>query len=152
MFIFVSMRSDDLSQPAGGALLTELLGFIQDTVKNSQFNGLYYYKMRLGSVGEYAAESEMGINKTSLHQPSYNLEVYYNRTPFIVAHYQFDKRFSMEMSEEEAERIEDYLANDVIGLIGCNGILFFLTNRLVNRTLFSILKKESDDKKFMSLN
>lgn len=106
----------------------------------------------MGYVGEHGTMKRgEGVNTTGLHRPSYNLVVYCGKVEFFVAHYELDKRFSLEMSEVESERVEDYLANEVLGILVCNGIGFYLGARY-GGALMSILRKESDDKKFMSLN
>jgi hypothetical protein len=146
------MRHKDLSQPAGGPFLQEMLEYCQYTLEGTQFEGELYYMMEMGYLDNYVALHRKGVNKTGLHKPSYNLVIYHNKTPIYCACYELDSRFSLEMSEEEAERVEDYLANETIGIMATRGVLWFVANRYQLSTLYSILRRESDDKKFLPLN
>lgn len=147
------MRDETLGQPAGGILLQEVLGHAQYALRNSTYNMPLSYKMDMGYIGKYGTiKKRPGTNETELHMPSYNLVLYYGRTPFFVGHYELDRRFSLEVSEEEAERIEDFMANEILGIFACNGVLFYIGARVHSSSLMSIIRKESDDKKFLPLN
>lgn len=144
------MRSSNLSQPCGGPFLQEMLDYTTYSLQDTSYRGTLYYRMCMGCVGE--APEAGSVNRTQLHRPAYNLVIYHNDNPILVVHYELNQMFSLEISEEEAERVEDYLANEVIGLLAVRGIGFFLAARLNSGILFSMIRTESDDKKFMSLN
>jgi hypothetical protein len=147
------MRDETLGQPAGGILLQEVLDHAQYSLKRTKFNKPLYYKMEMGHVNQYVVAPKFGnpANETVLHRPSYNLVVCFSEIPIFVAYYELDKRFSLEVCEEERERIEDYLANEILGILVSNGIASYIV-QTSKGNLYSLIRKESDDKKFLSLN
>lgn len=139
------MRATNFSQPEGCWLLVEFLMEAEEILDNLGLEGELSCKFHMGCVDDVT-------NCPKLHQPSYNLVVYFNDFPIFSAQYELDKRFSLEVSEKEINRVEDFMANKTIVALGTYGLATCINHNKNKGTILGLTYKESEDKKFLSLN
>lgn len=139
-------RYNNLSQPEGLKLLKNLIGrferFLNENKDNSRL-GLYF---RSGCLDDFVAKKE------KLSRFTYSLHLTVNDVSFFVAQYELDSRFSLELSEREASRVQDLLANETLFSCLGFGLQFLIREKRQKNTTMTIYLKESIDKRFLPLN
>lgn len=139
------MRDRNWSQPEGVLILSAFFDGAEDLLSRSGLDKRLDFYFVTGTVNDKNGDE-------TLHRPSYNLRITYGEQVIFIAYYELDTRFSLEISEEERERIEDMLANQSTTAIMTYGMIYFIRKNQKDGTAFTLLSKESDDKKFLSLN
>lgn len=139
------MRDTNLSQPEGCWMLAQLLTRSEEILSDIGVGGDLACYFKTSYVNDFQQKPE-------LHRPSHNLMIAYNGVSVFVIQYELDTRFSLELSRNEIERVEDYMANEAIAGIGTYGILTCINSKMKKNMTIHLTLKESDDKKFLPLN
>ena len=127
--------------------LDDLLKKLQSTFGKSEgFYGEVDMVCKMGCVYDASTEAE-------LHRVSYNLYITIDQVPFVVIHYELDRRFSLELSERVIDRIHNLLSQEAIFTISIYGFCGLVAARRSARAQIVMhTVKESEDKGFMSIN
>lgn len=126
-------------------LLHDMIAAAKPALNDMGYDGSFSYGFYMGYVGDCTEYEKGPINATYLHRPAYTLVLNYNESPLVVAHYELDVSYCMEVSRRMREKIEDVLVTEMVALLAIYGLMRCLDLRAKGNTC-TIVIPESDVK------